>query len=152
MPGWLMAILAAAALVAVLGFLYKFVLNGDQAAPQQKAAKKTADTVSPAENAYLKNLEVTGIRIIEEKGKPSVRFAVINHMEVQMIGLAITGELTTNTAKEGEPPIGTFQAKIPTIDPLASKDVTVPVDTKLRAYELPDWQFLKAKVEIILPK
>lgn len=147
-----MAVLAAVALVAVLGFLYKFVLNGDGGAPAPKAAKKSAETASAAENAYLKNLEVTGIRIIEEKGKPTVRFAVINHMEAQMTGVVISGDLIATSAKESDPPVGTFQAKIPSIDPLASKDVTVPVETHMRAYELPDWQFLKAKIQIIAPR
>jgi hypothetical protein len=43
-------------------------------------------------------------------------------------------------------------AKIGSVPAHGVKDVESPLQTKLRVYELPDWQFVKATVEITAPK
>jgi hypothetical protein len=40
---------------------------------------------------------------------------------------------------------------VASLGPQENKDVTVTVPTKLRLYELPDWQFLRAQFEITSP-
>ena len=54
-------------------------------------------------------------------------------------------------AKPGDEPVATFEAKVPSVGPEETKDVTVEVPTKLRIYELPDWQFLRGEFEILAP-
>jgi len=36
--------------------------------------------------------------------------------------------------------------------PQEIKDVTASTETKLRIYEMPDWQFIRAEVEILAPE
>lgn len=60
-------------------------------------------------------------------------------------------KLTTTAAKPEDPPITVFDAKVPPLGPLEVKDATGTATTKLRVYELPDWQFLKAEAEITSP-
>ena len=48
--------------------------------------------------------------------------------------------------------MATFEARIGTLPALESKEFTVVAKTNLRAYELPDWQFLKAKFTITSPR
>jgi len=65
--------------------------------------------------------------------------------------MRMTINLGTTAAKPGDPPLITFDAKT-TIGPSDLKNVTVDVPTKLRAYELPDWQFLKVDFQITDPQ
>jgi hypothetical protein len=60
--------------------------------------------------------------------------------------------LGTIAAKPGEPPLITFPAKVSSLGPSDMKSVTVEVPTKLRVYELPDWQFLKVDFQITEPQ
>ena len=46
----------------------------------------------------------------------------------------------------------TFPASVSKLGPSDLKDVTIDVPTKLRVYELPDWQFLKADFQITEPQ
>ena len=54
--------------------------------------------------------------------------------------------------KPGDPPLISFPAAVSKLGPSDLKDVTVELPTKMRVYELPDWQFLKADFEITEPK
>jgi ABC-type oligopeptide transport system substrate-binding subunit len=63
-----------------------------------------------------------------------------------------TASNTSNPiAKYGDPPLITFPAQVSRLGPSELKDVKVEVPTSLRVYELPDWQFLKADLEIAAP-
>ena len=55
-------------------------------------------------------------------------------------------------AKPDEPPLISFPAQVPGLGPSEMKSVTVDVPAKLRAYELPDWQYLIAHFQITDPQ
>ena len=65
--------------------------------------------------------------------------------------LIIKVRLVTTAAKPEDPPITEFQAKVPALGPQELKEVTATATTKLRIYELPDWQFIRAEVDILAP-
>jgi hypothetical protein len=99
-----------------------------------------------------KFIEVAGFRITESGvGKLKITFAVINHSQADIGDLGLKFKLVTNAAKPDDPPVAEFEAKIPSLAPLENKDVSVEVPTKMRVYELPDWQFLRGKYEITSP-
>jgi hypothetical protein len=103
-------------------------------------------------NPLTKYLEVVGFRLAEASpGKLKVTFGVVNHSQADMGDLALKIALTTTAAKPGDPPVTEFEAKVPGLGPQEMKDVTATAPTKLRIYELPDWQFLHATFEIISP-
>lgn len=108
-------------------------------------------TATNTSNPIAKYIELVGFRINETSpGHLEVRFGVVNHSEADLGNVKITVNLTTTAAKPGEPPLITFPAVVK-LGPSELKDVTVDVPTKLRVYELPDWQFLKADFEITEP-
>lgn len=99
-----------------------------------------------------KYIELVGFRMAEAgAGKLRVAFAVVNHSEADIGDLGLKVKLTTTAAKAGDEPIAVFESKVPSLGPHEIKDVTVTVPTKLRIYELPDWQFLRAEFEITSP-
>ena len=99
-----------------------------------------------------KYLEVVGFRMTESgAGKLAIKFAVVNHSEADIGDLGMHVKLTTTAAKPEEPPITEFDVKVPSLGPQEMKDVSATGTTKLRIYELPDWQFIRANVEITSP-
>ncbi len=109
--------------------------------------------VSTKKHPLAKYIELVGFRLSEAGGgKLKVKFAVVNHSEADIGDLGVRVRLTTSSAKPGDPPIGEFDVKVPALGPEEIQDVTAMVPTKLRIYELPDWQFLRAEFEIISPE
>ena len=76
---------------------------------------------------------------------------MVNHSDADIGDLGLKIKLTTSAAKPDDPPVAEFETKIPSLGPQENKDVTVNVPTKLRIYELPDWQFLRGQFEITSP-
>ena len=76
---------------------------------------------------------------------------MVNHSEADIGDLSVKVKLVTTAAKPEDPPVAEFEAKVPALGPLEVKDVSGTATTKLRIYELPDWQFLRAQFEITSP-
>ena len=126
-------------------------------APAPKEAK-APDAFGPGpatasgKNPLDKYLELSGFRLSESgAGKLKVKFAAVNHSNADMGELTIKVRLVTSAYKPGDAPVTEFEAKIPSIGPEEVKDVSATATTKLRLYELPDWQFLRADFDITSP-
>ena len=104
-------------------------------------------------NPVAKYVELVGFRINEKNpGHLEIQFGVVNHSEADIGDLKLTVNIGTTAAKPGDPPLMSFPATVTKLGPTELKDVTVQVPTKLRVYELPDWQFLKADFQITEPQ
>jgi predicted component of type VI protein secretion system len=109
----------------------------------------TRTTASNKSNPLAKYIELVGVRVNEKSpGHLQVQFGVVNHSEADIGDVKLDVSLGTTAAKPGEPPLITFSTKVPALGPNEMKQVSVDVPTKLRVYELPDWQFLKADFQI----
>jgi hypothetical protein len=153
LPTWLMSILFAFAFVGLGAGIYWAIQHFKDGGSQVSASGTSFETpgakATPRPNPYQKYVEVTGIRLFQNsKKKVEARFLVVNHSESEMSDLAGTVDIKGRTAKEGEEPVGSFKFKVSSIGPNEAKEVTAPVDTKLRVYELPDWQMVDAKVQL----
>ena len=121
-------------------------------AKQAKPAAASTAQTSQSSNPYAKYLELVGFRIIEKSpGHLEVRFGVVNHSEADLGDMKMDINVRTTTAKADDPPLITFSTKV-SLGPSDLKLVTVDVPTKLRVYELPDWQFLKPDFQLTEPK
>jgi predicted component of type VI protein secretion system len=106
-------------------------------------------TASNKSNPLAKYIELVGVRANEKSpGHLQVQFGVVNHSEADIGDVKLDVSLGTTAAKAGDPPLITFSTKVPALGPNEMKQVSVDVPTKLRVYELPDWQFLKADFQI----
>lgn len=124
----------------------------ETAQPKQVTAPEATDTVISNKHPLAKYLELSGYRISETAaGKLNIKFVVINHSEADIGDLGLKIRLVTTAAKPEDPPITEFEAKVPALGPQEIKDVSASATTKLRIYELPDWQFIRAEVEITSP-
>ena len=138
--------IAAAGFAVLLGCS----TSGKQPAPTAAApAKADAKDTNP----YSKYIELVGFRVLEKSpGHLEVRFGVVNHSEADLGDVKMDVSLHTTAAKPGDAPLVSFSAKIPALGASELKPVTVDVPTKLRVYELPDWQFVKADFHLTEPQ
>lgn len=154
-PGWLIAILVAAGLVLLGAVGYFYLLPSSRPAGASKAAEAKADfpVVSKSQNPYAKHVEVTGFRVLEDKkNNVVVKAVVVNHSLAEIADLEIKLDLRASTSQPGDPPMCEVNLKVPSLGPQEIKDVSAMGKTQLRAYELPDWQFLRAEYDILSPK
>lgn len=146
MPAWAVTLLVALGLVIAGGGLYYYV--GNNRRPVAAAPQETAfETVKEAGKAPAasKIIEVTGIRVFEEARKPVVRFMVINHSAAELPG--VSGTILLKAAGKDDP-IASIPLKLSSLGPYEGKDITAPLKTKLRAYEIPDWQFIQVETRL----
>jgi hypothetical protein len=121
------------------------------------SSDKQAKTVAPAPAHFIatkssnpggKYVELVGFRVNEESpGHMEIQFGVVNHSEADLGDLKLMVNLSTSAAKPGDPPLISFPAKV-SLGPADLKNVKVQIPSKLRVYELPDWQFLTADFQI----
>ena len=103
-------------------------------------------------NPLAKNLELGGFRISEPKpGSIRIKFNVVNHSLADLGDLEMNVSLAQAGSKPEDPPLCVLKVKVPSLGPEESKAVEATTQTKLRVYELPDWQFIRAFFEITVP-
>ena len=160
LPPWLMSIVFAILFVALgvgayFGIKY-FSGSGEAATGGPPAALQKSPLSAGAKakaSALQKYIEVVGLRLTEEPNKkPQVRFVVVNHSGAEIADLAANVNLWARTAKSDEEAVGTFSFKIASLGPYETKEMSGLLSTKLRVYELPDWQNLVPEVQITSPQ
>ncbi len=156
MPVWLMTILVALAVGGVLIGVISLVSgnrgsagNGPApiAAVESPAAKPGART-----NPLQKYIEVAGVRFVTDAKKKTTmaKFVLINHSPADISGLAGNVTIWGRTQKSEEDAQGTFSFNT-TLAPFESKELSVPLNTKRKIYELADWQNITTDVQITAP-
>ena len=144
--------------IIVLSFFLVLAACSSPPATDTKQAKKTGpieptSAVPMKKHPLAKYVELVGFRLSEAGGgRLKIKFVVVNHSEADIGDLGLKVRLTSSSAKPEDPPIAEFDVKIPTLGPEEIKDVEASTPTKLRIYELPDWQYLKAEFEITSPE
>lgn len=165
LPTWLMSIIFALAFLGVGACVYwtvrHFQGNGQPPATTASggAAAPVLENVPPAKpaqgaavNPMQKYVEVVGVRLLQNSKKQTeARFLLVNHSSADAADLSGTVAVLGRTQKEGDEPVGRFTFKNVSLGPYESKELSAPVDTKLRVYELPDWQMTVTQVQLTAP-
>src|SRR5271163_2758777 len=140
---------------SVLLMLAALVLGACSSASKDSAKKtgeKSQPRVAGSSNPVAKQLELVGFRVTEKTpGKLQIQFGVVNHSGADLGDISLNVTLNTTASKASDPPLVTFKTKV-NVGPQELKAVSVEVPSKLRPYELPDWQFLKADFQLDEPK
>jgi hypothetical protein len=153
MPSWLLAIVFALAFVGLVGGAYWLVDHfRSHAAPaatvESPAAKPGAST-----NPFQRYIEVSGIRFTadpKKSGVTMVKFVLTNHSEAGISGLAGNVTIWGRTRTSEEDAQGTFSFKTD-LGAFETKEMSAPLNTKFKIYELPDWQNATPDVQITAP-
>jgi predicted Zn-dependent peptidase len=153
MPSWLIVLLVFAAIGGGLYGAYRLFGNSSSSQSAEPPAP-TVESIAAEEGAhpFRRHLEVTGLRLYEDARKNvMLRYVVVNHSPADMAGLELRILLTTTKADDKTPAIAEIIAKVGDLKAEGSKEMESPVKTTLRAYELPDWQFLTTRFTVTSP-
>jgi hypothetical protein len=140
------------AFAGIFAAIYLYLSHGSSSATESAAPKtEAAAAVPPAVNPLQKYIEVTGIRIVTESKKTMARFVVVNHSGAEMAGVSGKVTLLAGQSRSDATVVGSFTFLANALPANGSAELTAPLDTKMKAYELPDWQAAFAQVEITSP-
>jgi hypothetical protein len=152
-PGWVWSIVSAVVFVGLgVGAFLLFRSSPETpaaatpATPGMALETPGARAAAPAASPVFKDVELTGLRLTEDKmRKTFLQLVVVNHSGADLGDFSAKVDLKSAKAGPEDPPVGTFTLKT-SLGPYEAKDLKVPVNTKLRVYELPDWQLLRAEI------
>jgi hypothetical protein len=156
LPPWLLTIVFAAGIAGILFGVYSLLKTGSGASAgsgptpvtsvESPAAKPGAKT-----NPLQKNIEISGVRFSQDaKKKTLVTFMIVNHSAAEIGGLAGNVTIFASTKKSEEDAQGTFSFTTD-LAPYQSKEISAPLNSKLKIYELADWQNITTDVQITAP-
>lgn len=149
-----MALMFGLGFIVLIGgifFGYQYFGKGPRAERAGITEPAAADRTKTA-NPLQKYIEVVGIRLVQdERHRPQAKFIVVNHSGTELNDLNANVTLWASTSRSEEDSVGTFSFKLDSIGGNESKEITAPLNTKLKIYELPDWQNATAEVQLTNP-
>lgn len=150
LPTWLLGLLFALGFLAIFGGAY-YLFQRTRSGADKGLENPAVAARQKLSNPLQKYVEVVGIRIVTEKKTQVAKFIVVNHADAEMTDLAVEVTLWASTSRSEEDSVGSFSFKLDSILPNGSKELSAPLKTKLRAFELPDWQNTTAEVQLTSP-
>jgi hypothetical protein len=152
LPTWALTIICTIGFLALVFGIYRLV-GGSHAETPSTSVESPAAKPGAATNPWQKFIEISGVRLVEDpksKGKILAKFLVTNHSPGGLSGLAGNVTIWAATKKSDEDALGTFSF-ITNLDAYGEKEITTPLTTKLKVYELPDWQNTTTDLQITAP-
>ena len=149
-PAWLLRLMIVA-VVVLLGVRITLSTLSQKPAAVAPAA---AAAVTPAPQASVvsplsRTIEVTGFRIVADPSKtPEIHYLVVNHTPARVSNMPVYVTLRTADDKAGQPPLSRFSFAAPNLGPYQSKEMVSVIEKMNRPVSLPEWQDLRADIEI----
>ncbi len=154
MPTWALSILFALAFIGVgaaIFFGYQYFGRGPRAERAGITEPAAAARAKPS-SSLQKYIEVVGIRLVQDARRhPIAKFVVVNHSNAELNDLTANVTIWASTSRSEEDSVGTFSFKLDSIGAFDAKEMSAPFSTKLKIYELPDWQNATAEVQLATP-
>ncbi|HUA82423.1 MAG TPA: hypothetical protein VMB85_01090 [Bryobacteraceae bacterium] len=154
--GWLLSAALMLGIPVVGGALLLYFQPLDRPAAEAKAsaAPNTPPVAAPSPaptpvHSLTDLVEVTGFRFLVDYNKKSeIHYLVVNHSSAQLSDMTVYVTLHTADARAGQPPLCRFSFRAPGLGPFESKEMTSPIEKMSRSVVLPDWQDLRADVQL----
>jgi len=144
----IVAVMVLLAVRVVFSFLPQKPANASTAAAVAAAAPVSVSTPAVS-NSLSKAIEVTGFRIVVDPAKKSeIQYLVVNHTPARFSGVTVYVTLRAADARPGQPPLGRFSFAAPNLGPFQSKEMSSSIARMDRPESLPEWQDLRADIEI----
>jgi hypothetical protein len=149
LPTWLVASMLGTGVV-LLGYSGVFS-SVPRSSADTRSESPGALTVNPStgSNPLSKMVEVTGFRVLVDPAKKSeIQYLVVNHSPARFTDATVYVTLHAAGAKPGQPPLCKFSFSAPDLGPYQSREMTSVIEKVNRPVEVPEWQNLRADVEI----
>ena len=140
------AILVTAGLAAT----YKAMPGSAASAPIAPIVTATEQPVARPDNSHslARFLEVSGVRFVELNKKAEIQYLVVNHSKAPLSSLTVYVTLRASNAKQGQAPLARFMFRSPNLAAYEAKEMANPIEHVIGPLDLPDWQDLRADVEV----
>jgi hypothetical protein len=103
-------------------------------------------------NPLQKQIEISAVRFsLDAKKKTIVTFVITNHSAAEISGLSGNVTIWGRTQKSEEDAQGTFAFNDISLAPYQMLERQAPLNSKLKIYELPDWQNITTDIQITAP-
>ena len=143
-------VMLAMLLTAGLAATYR-VMPGPTPNVAVKPAPEPApeEVVAPRnEHSLARFVEVTGIRFLEVNKKPQIHYLVVNHSSAPLGSVTVYVTLRASRPKPGQPPLSRFTFRSPSLAAFEAKEMASPIERVIGPLDLPDWQDLRADVQV----
>ncbi len=156
MPAWVMSLLVATALFLGAGRYVQYVSENQDAKAAsiagQHAAQASAGTLVSAPgdpHPLARFVEVTGLRVSADLNRKSqLQYLVVNHSSVRLADVVLKIAVRSAADSSGAPPLFTLSVAVPVLGPNQSKELRSDLDAALRSASIPDWENLRADVQV----
>jgi hypothetical protein len=140
--------IVAVVVLLVVRVVYSLLPQKPADAPAA-AAPPTTVSARAVTNPLSKAIEVTGFRIVADPSRKSeIQYLVVNHTPARFSGVTVYVTVRATDAKPGQPPLCRFSFAAPNLGPFQSKEMTSSIERINRPVALPEWQDLRADIEI----
>lgn len=151
-PTLLLVVLFAAVFGGIFFGAYYFI-ERKNSGPQGAAFEQppmAREAGAAKADPLMRNLEVVGLRLIQSSSqKVEMKFVLVNHSPGAIGDINAKVRLLAEPRGGQETVVGECLLKAGELGPFESKEFTAPLSTDKKAYELPDWQFLRATLEAV---
>jgi len=116
--------------------------------PEPAPDPPVSTEVTRSTNSLARLVEVTGVRFMEVNKKPQIHYLVVNHSSAPLASMTVYVTLRAATAKSGQPPIAKLTFRSPALAAFEAKEMFSSIEHATAAVDLPDWQDLRADVDV----
>jgi hypothetical protein len=151
--GWVMKYVVVGMLLTAGVATYSLMPGSSTSAPPRPTPEPapqppvSAQSTRPA-NSLARLVEVTGVRFMEVNKKPQIHYLVVNHSGAPLASMTVYVTLRASTAKPGQPPIAKLTFRSPALAAFEAKEMFSSIERATGSVELPDWQDLRADVDV----
>jgi hypothetical protein len=153
-PAWPISVLVATGLFLGAGSLMQYLASRDAAVSsasqrpvQGTAATSVAAAVDP--HPFARFVEVTGLRVSADLNRKSqMQYLVVNHSSARLSDVVLKIAVRSTADSSGAPPLFSLSVVVPSLAPYQSKEIKTDLDAGLRSTAIPDWENLRADVQV----
>jgi hypothetical protein len=147
---WMVTFLTMTIVLGVLlGGVFYMMPHSNADTKAAPAAAQTPAAPHDGSHSLASFVEVTGFRIVGDPAKKAeVHYLAVNHSTAELADVTVFVTLRNAYAAAGQPPICKFSFRAAGLAPNESKEMVSPIEKVARAVTLPEWQDLRAEVQI----
>jgi hypothetical protein len=124
--------------------------NSTPAKPAQEPAPELPMSSAKPDNSnsLARFIEVSGVRFMEVNKKPQIHYLVVNHSSAPLGSVMVYVTLRSLSAKPGQAPLARLTFRSPDLAAFEAKEMFSSIERASAPLDLPDWQDLRADVEV----
>ena len=155
-PHWIAAAaVATIVLMAVASSVYRYIEAAKPktipASRPSPIAQTAADSDTENDYPFARFVEVSGLRVVDQRDHSQVQYVVINHSSTQLSDIGLRIAVRSGDMSRASSPIFSLSARVPRLGPNESKEMRVDLDSNLRTSRIPDWVNLRTDFKVVTP-